>query len=322
MNTFPIQIRREFWEHRSLWIAPLVWVAVITLLFTYTVVAVIPDRAGHTMTMQLGSQADLSQLSAEDRQKVEEAMKVPDERKQTFYAISYLAITGLIFFFVCIVVFFYLLDCLFAERRDRSILFWKSLPISDTQVVLSKLAVALVVVPLGTIALAAATQLVMFVVVWLKFHGTMVDAVMPDWSLLAWLRSLGLALSITLGAVLWYVPITGYLLLMSSWARRNVFLWAVLPPISLAVLEGFFLHSKNVLDFLGWRFVGHIHLMRVDQSAFQTGVTDHELPRLDQIMNAFDMTRLFASPGLWLGLVAGAAMVYAAIRLRRYRDDS
>lgn len=325
MNTsFPMQIRREFWEHRSLWIAPLIWVGIITVMFSWVIFVVIPNHGEDTLMMQLDSQHGLSELSEEDRRKVEEALKFPEDRRQSVYAISYLAINGLINMFVCVVVFFYLIDCLFAERRDRSILFWKSLPISDTQVVLSKLAVAMIVVPLGALLLAAVTQVVLFLLVWLKFRGSVLDLVMPDWSLVSWLKSQAIALGMTLGGVMWYAPIAGYLLLVSSWARRNVFLWAVLPPVSLMALEGFFLHSTNVVQFLGRRFGGHIEEMRVDPAVFNQGTRDHanELPRVDDVFGAFDLGGLFTSPELWLGMMAAAAMIYATIRLRRFRDDS
>jgi ABC-2 type transport system permease protein len=226
--------------------------------------------------------------------------------------------------FTSIVVFFYLLDCLYAERRDRSILFWKSLPISDSRVVLTKLAVALVVVPLGAILLAAAMQLVIGLMVWLRFHGTPLGAHVPDWSLLSWFKSLLVALVLGLGGVMWYAPIAGYLLLMSSWARRNVFLWAVLPPAALAALEGFFFHSMHVLRFLGWRFTGYTHLLHLDPSTLNVGMraNSEDLPHITDVMSQLDMSGMFMNLEVWAGLAVAAAMTFAAIRLRRYRDDT
>jgi ABC-2 type transport system permease protein len=327
MNTLPVQIRREFWEHRSLWIAPLVWVGIITVMSLWTIFVLIPNHGPQPMIMGLNAE-NMAQLSEEDRRQVEAAMaeaaKFPDERKQSVYAFSYLAITGLINVFVVIVVFFYLIDCLYAERRDRSILFWKSLPISDMQVVLSKIAVALVVVPLGALLLAAATQLLLFTMIWLKFHGTVIGAAMPDWSLVAWLKSQAVALGATMGGVMWYAPIAAYLLLVSSWARRNVFLWAVLPPVSLMALEGFFLRSANVANFLGQRFAGHFKAMDIDPNSFDTRTRDSsdELPRVDDVFDALDLSGMFTNAEVWLGLMAAAAMIYVTVRLRRFRDDS
>ncbi|HTU67136.1 MAG TPA: hypothetical protein VMF52_14405 [Steroidobacteraceae bacterium] len=331
MNSLVIHVRREFWEHRSLWIAPLVWVGIITLLFAWTVLVVVPNHLGDHGAVIGPDAQTMSQMSERDRHEVENAIAEANQHtlratgdKDAFFAFSYLAITGLVTTFTCIVVFFYLIDCLYAERRDRSILFWKSLPISDAQVVITKLLVALVVVPAGALLLAAAMQLLMVLLVWVRFHGTVIGAALPDLSILAWIKSLATALVLTLGSVLWYAPIAGYLLVMSSWARRNVFLWAVLPPIALGALEGFFLHSVHVFDFLGWRFSGFAQLLKVDPNALNVGTRSsaEEVPAVGDVLSHLNLSGLFLSAELWIGLAVTAALVFVAIRLRRYRDES
>jgi ABC-2 type transport system permease protein len=195
------------------------------------------------------------------------------------------------------------------------------MPVSDAHIVLSKLAVALVVVPIGALLLAALTQLVLFVVIWLRFHGTVIGEIMPDWSFISWFRSQLIALGTTLGGVMWYAPIAGYLLLISIWARRNVFLWAVLPPVSLVALEGFFFHSTNVLEFLGRRFSGYITEMNLDSTGFRNRRLD-QMPRVDDVFSAIDLSGMFTSVEAWIGIAATAAMIFVTIRIRRYRDDS
>jgi len=332
MNTALIHIRREFWEHRSLWVAPSIWVGLITLMFAWTIFAVIPEHIGKDGIIIEPDKQTMSQLSESDRKEVERTIteareqhhQPTAEQKETFFAFSYLASTAIVTMFTIIVVFFYLIDCLYAERRDRSILFWKSLPISDTRVVLSKLAVALVIVPFGAILLAGAMQLLIGLLVWLRFHGSVLWAVLPEWSLLAWFKSLVVALVVGLGGVLWCAPIAGYLMLASSWARKNVFLWAVLPPVALCALEGFFLHSTNVLQFIGWRLFGFVKLLHVNPSALNVGTRDskEDLPHITDVMSQLDMSGLFTNMDVWVGVAVAAALVFAAIRLRRYRDDS
>jgi ABC-2 type transport system permease protein len=315
-TTFPVLIRREFWEHKSLWIAPLVWVGLITLFFNWAMLHV-PDGGHSSIKVDGRPVAEMSISGTELHQKLD----VPEERKEGAFAVSYLAIFGLISVFMTIVVFFYLIDCLYTERKDRSILFWKSLPVSDTSVVLSKLAVAMLVVPIGVILLSAVTQLVNYLTALAILHGTIIGEIFPDWSFGAWLRSQAIALGVMLGGVLWYVPIAGYLMLLSAWAKNKVFLWAILPPIALPVLEKVFLQSDHVLDFLGQRFTGYIGLMKVDPNAFEAG--DHErFPAVNDVYNAFHLSSVFTSAEMWLGVAAGAAMVFAAIRIRRYRDES
>jgi ABC-2 type transport system permease protein len=136
MKTYLMLIRRELWEHRSLWIAPLVWVGILLVMVAWGTFQLERDNDFG----QISSAANIEEmrdLSDAKREEIERAMSYDSDRKQTIYAISYFLIAALISGFMCIVVFFYLIDCLFTERRDRSILFWKSMPVSDTQVVLS-----------------------------------------------------------------------------------------------------------------------------------------------------------------------------------------
>jgi ABC-2 type transport system permease protein len=331
MNSMTIHVRREFWEHRSLWIAPAIWAGIISLGFAWIIFAVLPRLADHGGIMAPDAQM-MSQMSAADRKEVEVAVaeaarnhhKPTDAEKDTIFSFSYFAITAMVAGFACIVVFFYLIDCLYAERRDRSILFWKSLPISDAQVVLAKLGVALVAVPLGAILLAGVVQLLIGSMMWLRFHGTVLSAYMPDWSVLGWFKSLVVSLVVGLGGVMWYAPIAGYLLLMSSWARRNVFLWAVLPPVALVALEGFFLHSTNVLRFIGWRFTGFTRLLHLDPSVLNVGMRESgsDLPHITDVLKQLDMSGMFTNAEVWVGVAVAAALVFVAIRLRRYRDEN
>jgi ABC-2 type transport system permease protein len=318
-TTFPMLIRREFWEHKSLWIAPLVWIGLLLFFFTW---GVIQAPMGHGADALVSAHTiDEMKLSDQDREQVQNAIKLPEDRKQSLFAFSFLAIYGLISVFVTVVVFFYLIDCLYTERKDRSILFWKSMPISDANVVLSKLAVAMVVVPIGVILLTALTQFLVYIIVWLRLHGSVMAEVVPDWSFVAWLRSQAVALGVMLGGVLWYTPIAGYLMLLSTWAKNKVFLWAILPPIALPVLERVFLGSDHVLDFLGQRFSGYIKLMKLDPNAFEAGNNQH-MPAVSEVYNAFHLSNVFMSTEMWLGVAAAAAMVFVTIRIRRYRDDT
>ena len=320
-TTFPMLIRREFWEHRSLWVAPLVWAGVIVFLFGWGMIQATGNEHINGMT-HAQNVDEIQGMSEHDREEMRSAIKLPEDRKQTAFALTFLALTGLISQFAVIVVFFYLIDCLYTERKDRSILFWKSMPVSDAEVVLSKLSIALIVVPIAVVLLSAVTEIVLYVFALMRFHGTVIGDIIPDWSFLAWMRSQVVALGVMLGGVLWYAPIAGYLLLLSSWAKNKVFLWAVLPPIALIVLEKIFQGSTHVLEFLGQRFVGYIHTMNLDARAFQAHPGAEELPRASEMFDSLHLSNIFTSTEMWLGLVAAAAMVFVAIRLRRYRDES
>jgi ABC-2 type transport system permease protein len=319
-NTFPVLLRREVWEHRALWIAPLVWVGIIVVMFTWGTIQMTHDNDLHGFASAANVE-ELHNMSDQSRAEVERVMALDNERKQTVYAFSYMAIAGLIALFMCIVVFFYLIDCLFSERRDRSILFWKSMPVSDTQVVMSKFVTAMVVVPLGVLALSALTQLLLLGIWNLRFGGSVIGAMTPDWDILSWVRAQLLAAGFMLGALMWYAPIAAYFLVLSVWVKRLVFLWAVIPLVAAPVLEVLFLRTDHIAEFIGRRFGGFVRKLNIDEHVFKSD-GPHDMPRVHDVYDAFDMSGLFTSAETWLGMLAAAALLFLTIRIRRYRDES
>lgn len=319
-NTFPVLLRREIWEHRSLWIAPLVWVGVIVVLFTVGTFQIMRDHDLHGFATA-ASLEEIEGMNEHGRAEVARAMALEDDRKQSIFAFSYLAIGWLVSGFMCIVVFFYLIDCLFSERRDRSILFWKSLPVSDAQVVLSKFVMAMVVVPLGVLALSAVTQLLLLGIVKMRFGGTVIDAMLPDWDMLSWVRAQLLEAGMMLGALMWYAPIAAYFLLLSVWVKRLVFLWAVIPLVAAPLLEFLFLRSSHIAEFLGARFGGYVNLM-IDEDVLQGATREGHMPRVQDLYDTLNLTGIFTSLEAWLGMAAAAALLFLTVRIRRYRDES
>ena len=294
MRVLLMQIRRELWEHRSLWIAPLL----VGILL-------------------LAAVATLSQV-------------------QFFFGSSSTTVSPLVLmlfgwgipFYLAagIVVVVYLLDCLYGERRDRSILFWRSMPVSDTQTVLAKLLVGLVIVPLATFLFAAVTSLFASAILALRGHVQVNGQGSPSWNGLTWLRTQLILLYSLFAVMLWYAPYATYLMLASAWARRSPYAWAFVPPVLLAIFE-YMLFGTNYLGRIVER--GFNQLVRLAfsldlQLAFSFG--DTAVPAgarvsgrgLPQPMPS----RLLESPQLWVGLAAAALMLVVVIRLRRYRDDS
>jgi ABC-2 type transport system permease protein len=222
-----------------------------------------------------------------------------------------------------VMLWFYLLSSLYDERKDRSILFWKSLPLSDTATVLSKLLVAAVVVPLGVYLVWILTHLLCVAV--LRARLALGLAAAPfTWDTIAWLKVNALMLTTVVMSSLWYAPIAAYLLLVSAWARRNPFLWAVLPPLMLWVAERLAFQT----NYLGHLFGYRLALWRSfgpDDGTFNGAMLQTPFGKLPSIPTAFDLLdyrRLFANVDLWLGVAVAVVLVYVAIRLRRYRDDT
>lgn len=278
MTTRPLywSVRREFWESRSITIAPLA-VAAIVLLGSLISVIVSASRL------------EASQLSAFVR-----------PVKMAPAAIMLAAF---------LVGVFYSLEALYGERRDRSILFWKSLPVSDLTTVLSKASIPLAMLPLLAFLLSVATQTCLLVVCSVILMGSGVSA--PGlWAEVEFFQGLLVMVYGLTVHVLWFAPIYGWLLLVSSWARRTPILWAGLPPLGIALLERIAFGSSSLASLLRYRVTGAM------TEAFVAEVQHGDVDRLSQL----DPAGFLGSAGLWMGLAFAASSLAAAARIRRYRE--
>jgi ABC-2 type transport system permease protein len=345
MNRFAWLMRREFWEHRAIWMAPGVVLAVLLLgaitgnVFLGDVQVDADISIGDDSAAESGlSQEDIDELSSirgpEDLHKLERLEKLKDMEKKEVRVVSageamamvapekrrgilllvYASIAILMFFVMGIIAFFYSLEALYADRRDRSVLFWKSLPLSDTETVLSKFAVATVAIPLLAAAAAVIGQLVIAAggSAKLAFTGGPAGVM---WAPDVLAGSVLGAVMLAIVCALWYAPIVAYLLLASSWAPKSPFLWAVLPPAALAMLERIAFGSQHVTTFLGYRAVAPLKAMFDSEEKIKAS----ELAPTDLAANIVD---LLLSPGMILGLLVAAGLLAAAIWVRRYRDES
>ncbi len=285
MKALQIQIRREFWEHRGLWMAPLVVAAALLVMAVFF---------GHSQLLHV----ELNQSQA----------GAPGRSAPPVFEIMLFSCAMVFYVTAAILVSTYFLDCLYSERRDRSILFWRSLPVSDTQTVLVKFLVGLVIVPLGSFVLAALMSVLTGGVLELRARA-LVQGDAALWDTMTWLRLQGLMLYTLLATLFWYAPYAAYLMLASAWARRSPYLWALLPPILLVIVAHQFFGNNYVGRIIGRSFG---ELMNF---AFQAGSGDWSSRSPDPVA-------LLTSPQLWLGLAATALMLAAAIQLRRHRDDS
>ncbi|MFI5112057.1 MAG: ABC transporter permease [Terriglobales bacterium] len=276
-------VRRELWENRSLYIAPLAVAAVFLFGFLIS-------------TIRLpGKMRAASALSPIEQHKL--------------LAQPYLIAAGLMMLTTLVVGVFYCLDALYGERRDRSILFWKSLPVSDLTTVLSKAITPVVILPLITFAIAVVTQWIMLLVstAVLLGSGLSVATLWTHASLFqTWLMLLYHLLTVH---GLWYAPIYGWLLLVSAWARRSPFLWAALPLLAIGVAEKIAFNTSHFGMMLATRMLGG----GGGADDFTTGYLS-----MDPLMH-FTPGQFLVSPGLWIGLAVAAAFLAAAVRLRRYQ---
>jgi ABC-2 type transport system permease protein len=296
LTTMTVLIRRELWEHRALWITPLIVGGLLVL-------TAFPIHIGNVV---FGAH--------------EEDFARADNRLSMFTLMLW-GQTVPQYLVMVIVLSFYLMDCLYQERKDRSILFWKSLPVSDANTVISKLLVAAVVVPLG-VYLTAMVSGVLFQAIWaVRTASGSLPKIAVGWDTVAWLKVQGLMLYGLLVSTLWYAPMAAFLLLVSAWARRNVFLWATLPPVIAIFIERAAFgtrYTQHLLEYRSWSGLWNVLLTEPISAASGHG-------RVVSLADLFDntsMSRAFLNIDLWLGLAVAALLVFAAIRLRRYRDDT
>jgi ABC-2 type transport system permease protein len=268
-------VRRELYEHRVLYIAPLAVAALFLLGFLIS----LPTLPHHM-------RAALALGPTEQRHMIEQ---------------PYIVAEGLIMATGFVLVLYYCLDALYSERRDRSILFWKSLPVSDLTTVLSKATIPVLLI-LFSFVITVALQLIMLVISTPVLLASGLSA-RPLWTELSLFeRSQGLLSHLLTVHTLWYAPIYGWLLMVSAWARRAPFVWAVLPLVAIGFVEKIAFNTSNFAAWLVYRISG--------PAPFDPGVA------MDP-MTAH--VHIWSTPGLWIGLAVAAAFLWAAIRLRRYR---
>ncbi len=273
-------VRRELWENRALYIAPLAVAAVFLVAFLIGAIHS-PARIRAAMSLDPVQHPDLV------------------EQPYTFAAFLLMGTTFIISVFYC-------LDALYGERRDRSILFWKSLPVSDLTTVLAKASIPLLILPLLTFAITIVTQCIMLLLssVVMLARG---QSVATLWSHLP-LFPMSLMLLFHLVAIhgLQFAPVYSWMLLVSGWARRAALLWAVLPPLAIGVAEKVAFNTTHFAALIGYLFGG------------APEITTGKMAMAP--LTSLAVGEFLIYPGLWIGLAIAAAFLAAAVRLRRYRE--
>src|SRR5919108_5949051 len=224
-------LRREFWENRFIYLGPLGVAALF--LFGFLI---------HSLIHPAGGGRGLSALA-------------PDKLRDAIIQPYDMAGAMLMGAFILVAVF-YCIETLQRERRDRSILFWKSLPISDVTTVLTKASIPFLFLPLISCAIAFVTQFLMLLVSSVVLAGSGLS-VATYWAQVSLFQgSLLLLYHVMTVHVLWSAPIYGWLLLVSAWARRAALLWAVLPPLAIGTLEKLLFDTTHFAAFIGRFFTG------------------------------------------------------------------
>jgi ABC-2 type transport system permease protein len=275
-------VRRELWENRAIYVAPIAVACVFLFGFSISILHVLVE-------MHAAPWLDVMQ-------------------QRELFGQPYEFAEDLIMGAVIVVGFFYSIEALHGERRDRSILFWKSLPVSDLITVLSKASIPIVVLPLLAFAITVLTQWMMLMISSAVLLGSGQNVAIL-WSRVGIFHRWPMLLFHFLCIHgLWQSPIYAWLLLISVWARRVAILWAALPPLTIGIVEKVAFNTTYFGSLIGNRFTGG-----------SEGIAIMERGRAMDPMMLFAPLHFFINPGLWIGLALTAAFLSAAVRLRRDR---
>src|SRR5579859_2591079 len=275
-------VRRELWENRAIYVAPVAVACVFLFGFSISILHLLIE-------MRAAPWLDAMQ-------------------QRELFGQPYEFAEDLVMAATLIVGLFYSVDALYGERRDRSILFWKSAPVSDLTTVLSKAVIPIVLLPLLAFAITVLTQWIMLMISSTVLLGSGQNVAML-WSRVGiahrWPMLLFHFLCIH---GLWQSPIYAWLLLISGWARRVPILWAALPPLTIGIAEKVAFNTTYFGSLIGNRFTGG-----------SEGLAIMERSRAMDPMMLFAPLHFLVNPGLWLGMAVTAAFLAAAVRVRRCR---
>ncbi len=307
MNAMITLIRREIIEHRASWAVTTVFGALFVVAALLAVVGLVRvGGIGDGMTVfEFGQGADAVEISAA-------------------LTVLLMPVAAVMASVTAFVVFFYFLDALYAERKDRSILFWKSLPVSDLRTVASKYLTGVAAIPLLTILVFLVTGILIWLIgsMTLLWAGTGAAFTSGPGALA---HVTGMLAYLLLVQALWFVPLHGWLLLVSAFAKRAVLGWALLPPILVVVAERTLLGTTHFAKWLGHRFSGGFELaFQGDGQGMTINIEGGQaaevmVPALGEVLTPGP---LLAAPSLWVGIALGLALLAGAVWLRRWRDES
>lgn len=302
-----ILLRRELWEHKALYVTPFVVAALIVFGFVLSFLTMVftgVSFKGAVAALELtGAPAGLAGGAA--------LIGVP-------FGVLYVALAA--------VIFFYCIDALYAERQDKSILFWRSLPVTDTETVLSKFLTAAVLAPLLTALVMVATQVLLLLLASIAIFlgsGNPVELLLSP---LPFVQLWVLFTYLLVTSALWFAPVIGWFLLCSAFAKRSVLIWVVVPWLVLMMLEGIVLRQGRIAGVISRRFSGGYEHALEFPGISDIGTIDEDAV-IDMVrngtINVFDAIapgKYLMSAGLWSGLVVAALFIAAAIYCRRFRS--
>lgn len=297
-------IKREIWEHRSIYVTPLAIASIVTL---GTLAAIIfASGFAHELDMAIFGATNIAG-DAERRMAL----------TGFFVGTSWLFVLALM-----VLIVFYSLDSLYAERKDKSILFWRSMPVTDAEAVISKLLTAIFVIPLATFVAMIGTHIINLIItsIWVATKGGDVGHLI--WGSVPLFSDWLAALIVIVAGTLWMSPLVGWFLFVSAYTKRSPLLMAFLPLVLIPLIELIFFRSHYFAETVLGRPASIPLLRNMDLGDFFDSDSLHVSDQMASLLGHLDVARFISSPSVWAGIVACGLLTTGAIYVRRFRDDS
>jgi len=304
INHYIALMKREYWEHRSIWVTP-VAIASIIILGTLTALMFAGDFA---------KELDMAIFGAQNI--------AGDMERRAMLTGFFVAPTPLFGLGLGILTIFYALDSLYAERKDKSILFWRSLPVTDAETVISKLLTALLLIPGVMIGAIIATHIVNLLVtsVWVSLKGGSAGTLI--WGSVALFDNWLAAIIVVYCTAIWMAPFLGWFLFVSAWTKRAPLLMAFLPLILIPMIEGIFSRSTHFAEAVWGRLPQLPLFSGVDIEAMFDDDRMHLEADMISLLAPIDFAKFITNIDTWIGIIVCGLLTTAAIYVRRYRDES
>ena len=327
LNKFKWLLKREYWENKG----GFFWAPLIASAISLTL-AVLAIVAGLFAVRRAAANGDLHvngvNVNGLDV-KMLTAQMTPHDMVQWANGMDFTLVVSSAWPFLVLgfVAFFYCLGALYDDRRDRSVLFWKSMPISDVQTVLSKVVSALIVAPLFAVVIGIVAMFVFGAIISLVLLAHGGNPMQLIWGPASPLTIVAGMISWIPVYALWALPTAGWLLMCSAWAKSKPFLWAVILPLFAGIIVSSLQFTKIAAVDGSWfwaNVVGRLLLGFVPGIEMAYKAESPQDESLQSVLSGFTPADQFASlaePQLWIGAVVGVVFIVAAIWLRKRRDE-
>jgi ABC-2 type transport system permease protein len=297
-------VRREIWEHRSIYITP----AVVALVMILTLLTTLVFASGYQEIVDIG---------------IIGAQNLAGDAERRAALLALLIGNTIPFIFAgTILTVFYSLDSLYAERKNKSILFWRSLPITDAETVISKLLTTVLAIPLIAFAVIVIAHLLILAIagIFVSIEGG--SSVFLVWKSAPLFDVWAGMLIIMVLLPIWFSPFIGWFLFVSAWTKRSPLLMAFLPLVMVPTLEYWVLRTHLIFDAITTRFEQLPFLKGIDPEMFFDEQQFVASTDAISLLAYVDVGKFLISPQMWAGVVVCGLFTTAAIYVRRYRDES